>query len=71
MPFVFWLTSLYFSLMVMMTKRIDINLHSPDDIRSAFKQMLLENQKYLMWGFAMLTAGVVAVLVLIVFRLNL
>ena len=70
-PFVFWLTALYFSLIVMMTKKIELNLHSPDDIRKALRDVLLEKQKYVMWGFVMLTAGIVAALVLIVIRLGL
>lgn len=50
-PLLFWLFALYHCLLVMMTKRLTINLHSPDNIRSQSGKILMEKQKSLQWAF--------------------
>jgi hypothetical protein len=70
-PLVFWLLALYFSLDVMMTKQLSINLHSPDDIRKQSEEILKEKQRHLYWAFGALAAGFAIALVLLIFRENL
>ena len=69
LPLLFWLTALYHCLQVMMTKRLDINLLSPDDIRKKSEKVLTDKQRKLQWAFWTLVIGLVAALMLLVFRL--
>ena len=69
-PLVFWLLALYFSLEVMMTKQLSINLHSPDDIRKNSEETLKEKQRHLYWAFGALAVGLAIALLLLVFRLR-
>ncbi|MBU1319334.1 MAG: hypothetical protein KKG33_00485 [candidate division Zixibacteria bacterium] len=67
-PLIFWAGSLYLGLQVLLTKRLDINLRSPDDIRDKHEALLREKQMLLKFAFWLLTAGLVMALWLIVFR---
>lgn len=69
LPLLLWVTALYLCLQVMMTTRLDINLHSPDDIRKKSESVLNEKQGRLRWAFWTLVIGLVAALMLLVFRL--
>ena len=69
LPLLLWLTALYHCLQVMMTRRLDINLLSPDDIRKKSEKVLTEKQRKLQWAFWMLVTGLIAALILLVFRL--
>jgi hypothetical protein len=69
-PLVFWLLALYFSLEVMMTKQLSINLHSPDDIRKNSEEVLKEKQRHLYWALGALAVGLAIALLLLVFRIN-
>lgn len=67
-PLFFWLIALYHSLEVMMTKRLDINLLSPDDIRQKSEKMLLEKHSSLQCSYWTLTIGVLIAILLLIFR---
>ncbi len=69
-PLLFWLSALYYCLRVMMTRELNINLHSPDDIRNKSEIALKEKQKSLQLAFWMLTIGLIAALILLVIRLT-
>ena len=68
LPLLFWLLALYSCLQVMMTKRLDITLFSPDDIRSNYNRVLRDKQKNLKSGFWELTIGLVVAFLLLFFR---
>jgi hypothetical protein len=67
-PLLLWLWSLYHCLCVMMTKSYTINRHSPDDIRDTFNSILISKQHSLRCSFLLLSAGLLAALLLIIFR---
>ncbi len=69
LPLLLWVSALYLCLQVMMTTRLDINLHSPDDIRKKSESVLNEKQGRLRWAFWTLVIGLVVALMLLVFRL--
>jgi hypothetical protein len=71
LPLVLWLLALHSCLQVMMTKRLDINLFSPDDIRSNYNQVLRDKQKHLKSGFWELTIGLIVAFLLLFFRFKL
>ncbi|MFQ5632183.1 MAG: hypothetical protein ACE5I1_25720 [bacterium] len=67
-PLLLWLVALYQSIQVMMTQRIDLVMHSPDDIRAKSEQVLIEKQRILQTAFWTLAAGLfVAFALLIVY----
>ena len=68
LPLLFWLLALYSCLQVMMTKRLDITLFSPDDIRSNYNRVLRDKQKNLKSGFWELPIGLVVAFLLLFFR---
>jgi hypothetical protein len=70
-PLLCWLEALRHSLQVMMTQRLNIYFHSPDDIRKKSDSVLVEKQGKLQWAFWFLTLGLVAAFVLLVYRLSL
>ncbi len=67
-PPLFWLMAIYCSLRVMMTQRLDINLHAPEDIRDKSEHVLLAKQNGLHWAFWTLTIGLVAAFALLIMR---
>ena len=69
-PLLLWLISLYCALQVMMTRQLNILLHSPDDIREKSEQILREKQTNLNWAFATLAVGMLAAFALLIFRLK-
>ena len=69
-PLLAWLGSIYFSLRVMKTQRLKINLHDPDDIREKSEQVLTDKQRSLNWSFWMLALGLIAAFLLITWRLR-
>jgi hypothetical protein len=69
-PLLLWLISLYSALQVMMTRQLNILLHSPDDIREKSEKILLEKQTNLKWAFTTLAVGLVTAFVLLIFRLK-
>jgi ABC-type amino acid transport system permease subunit len=69
-PLLLWLFALYFCIVVVMTQRLEINLHSPSDIREKSTSLLLEKQRYLMWAFWLLAIGLLSAFGLLIFRLR-
>ena len=70
-PLLLWLISLYSSLSVMMTEQLVVNLRSPDEIRNQSEQVLRDKQGALKSAFWWLTAGLLAAMLLMIFRLKL
>ena len=69
-PLLLWLWAVYNCLCVMMTERLDINLHSPDDIREQSRSQLILKQRNLQAAFWLLAAGLFIALLLIIYRLK-
>jgi len=70
-PLLLWLVSLYCCIGVVMTGKMTIFLHSPEDIKQKSLNFTLEKQRLLKWGFGFLAAGLLAAFVLFVVRLYL
>jgi hypothetical protein len=69
-PLLVWLLSLYFCLEVAMTSRLEVYMHSPEDIREKSTRLLLEKQRDLEWAFWLLALGLLAAFGLLVYRLK-
>ena len=69
-PLIFWLVALYNCIGVALTKRIDVYLHSPEDIREKSLALAAEKQRSLQWAFWLLTLGLLAAFGLLMYRLN-
>jgi hypothetical protein len=67
-PLLLWLISTYSCLEVMMTKKLEINLHSPDNIRKTSEALLKERQKNLQSAFWTLALGLIVTILLFTFR---
>jgi hypothetical protein len=64
-PLLIWLYALYNCLYVMMTQKLNLNLHCPDDIRAESQAVLKEKQNALTWAFCLLALGLIAATVLL------
>jgi hypothetical protein len=53
-----------------MTQRLEVNLHSPSDIREQSTSLLIEKQRFLVWAFWLLAIGLLAAFGLLIFRLR-
>ena len=69
-PLVFWLIALYFSIEAIIPEKLAMNLRSPDDIREKSQSQLRAKQRSLQLAFWLLAAGLVTVLVLMIYRLK-
>ena len=69
-PLLLWLVSIYFCVLVLLTKRFEIRLHAPREIKTLSNQILHERQRYLMLAFWTLAAGLVAAFALMLARLK-
>jgi len=69
-PLVLWLIALYFSIEAIIPEKLAMNLRSPDDIREKSQSQLRAKQRSLQKAFWLLAAGLVTVLVLMVYRLK-
>ena len=69
-PIVPWVVGMYYSLRVLKTELLAINLHSPTDIREKAMSLLETKQHYLDLAFILLIAGIVLAFGLVVFRLH-
>ena len=67
-PLMFWLIAIYFCIQVVLTGKMEVFLHSPDDIKQKSLNFTLEKQRRLKWGFGFLAAGMLAAFVLFVVR---
>jgi len=70
-PLFLWLISLYCCIGVVLTGKLNIFLHSPEDIREKSNQFTLKKQRQLRWGFVFLAAGLVTSFGLFLVRLYL
>ena len=70
LPLVLWLFALYLSLSVLLTKRSEIHLFSPEEIREDYNNTLLYKQKNLMNSFRALSVGLILVILLMIFRIG-
>lgn len=71
LPILMWLLALYCFLRVMMPDRYDVNLFSPEDIRSNHGTILLRKHRYMYAGFWALSLGIIITLVLLIYRFSL
>lgn len=69
-PVVPWVFGIYYSLRVLKTELININLRSPTDIREKAASLLETKQHHLDVAFVLLIAGIVLAFGLVVFRLQ-
>jgi hypothetical protein len=69
-PLIFWLVALYNCIDVALTKRIDVYMHSPEDIREKSLALAAEKQRSLQRAFWLLTLGLLAAFGLLMYRLN-
>lgn len=70
-PLLFWLLSIYFCVRVLLTKRFEIRLFAPREIKALSNQILRERQRYLVLAFWTLAVGLLAAFVLMLLRLKL
>lgn len=68
LPLIIWLAALYLSLGVLLTRRCEINIFSPEEIRENYKEMLISKQKSLLGSYWALTGGLIVVILLMIFR---
>jgi hypothetical protein len=69
-PLILWLVALYNCIDVGLTKRIDVYMNSPEDIRQKSLALAAEKQRSLQWAFWLLTLGLLAAFGLLMYRLN-
>ncbi|MGA1840642.1 MAG: hypothetical protein ACMUIU_08455 [bacterium] len=70
-PLILWLIAIYCTLQVLMSKKLTINIHAPDDIRDKIQQLLLEKQRHMKWAFGTFSIGLIAVFLLFILRVYL
>jgi len=70
-PLMLWLISIYCCIQVVITGKMQVFLHSPEDIKEKSLNFTLEKQRRLKWGFGFLAAGLLAAFVLFVVRFSL
>jgi len=69
-PLLVWLGSIYCCICVVMTRKLEVFLYSPEDIKQKSIQFVLEKQRQLKWGFWLLVIGLIMVLAVFVVRLQ-
>jgi len=69
-PSLLWMIALYHCLQVMMTKALEVRLDSPTDVRDRTTELLREKQRYLELAFWWLFGGLLAAVLLVIFRLK-
>jgi len=70
LPFVFWMPAFYCCVQVMLTKLLEINLHSPSDICAQTTQLLREKQAQLQRAVVCLFCGITVAFMLLLIRLK-
>jgi hypothetical protein len=63
-PMMLWLLALYLCIAVVMTKKLEVFVNSPSDVREKSMQMLLQKQRQLQWAMILLAAGLVGAFML-------
>ena len=66
-PFLFWMLSLYASLQVVLARKKEINLNSPDDIRNKYEELITNKHKNIMFSYWYLTIGLAVAILLLLF----
>ena len=69
LPIVFWLISIYLCVNVVMTRKIEVFLHTPEDIKKKSMNFTLDKQNQLRWGFWLLTFGLISAFALFIVRM--
>ena len=69
LPLLIWLGSIYCYICVVMTRKLEVYLYSPEDIKKKSIAFMLAKQRQLKWGFWLLVVGLVAAFGLFVVRL--
>ncbi len=70
LPLLLWLIAFYLCLEVLMTRKMEIFLHSPEHVREQSARLLAEKQRRLQWSFWLLFAGIVLAFLLLIARLQ-
>lgn len=70
-PLLLWLVSIYFCVLVLLTKRFEIRLHAPHEIKTVSNQILRARQRYLILAFWALAGGLLSAFALMLLRLYL
>jgi hypothetical protein len=68
LPLLAWMVALYHCLKVLMTEVTELHLNSPSDLRADYARMIAEKQHLLTIAFWLLTGGLAAAILFIVFR---
>lgn len=69
-PLLAWMLALYHCLKVLMTDVSELNLNSPSDLREDYARMINEKQHLLTVAFWLLLGGLIAAILLVVFRVK-
>ncbi|HDP97865.1 MAG TPA: hypothetical protein ENN22_01615 [bacterium] len=69
MPLLIWLTALNCCVQMVMTQKLVLYLHSPENIQQICKSTIMEKQRQLEWGFFLLEAGLIVAFVLLIVRM--
>ncbi len=69
-PMIPWMIALYHCLQVMMTSLSQVNLNSPGEIRRQYEEWVTEKQRGLELAFWWMLAGLIAAILLVIFRLK-
>lgn len=71
LPLLAWMLALYHCLKALMTNVSDVNLNSPSELREDYARMIAEKQHLLTVAFWLLLGGLIAAIVLVIFRVKL
>lgn len=69
LPLLIWLAAIYSCIGVVMTRKLELHLYSPEDIKQKATALVLEKQRQLRWGFWLLVIGLIASFVLFALQL--
>ncbi len=69
-PFLAWLLALYCCIEVAMTKKLNVLLHSPDDIREQATTLIADKHRYLQAAFWLFVVGMAVAIGLLLTRLD-
>ncbi|HUT28697.1 MAG TPA: hypothetical protein VMX13_02810 [Sedimentisphaerales bacterium] len=69
-PPLFWLAAFYYCLRMLMAERYDINLRSPEDIRTKSEYILEDKHDNLQWAYWLMLAGLLVASLLLIFRIR-
>ena len=70
LPLLLWLIALYLCVQVVITRKLTIYLHAPENIKQTSEKLIMEKQKYLEWGYWLMAAGLVLAFGLLIVRMQ-